>query len=241
MKPIFLIPCKKCNDLVKDKEQCKCGFVAIKNSKKSNFLVYFLLLPQVRRILHEHFDTVLKYIQREHDSNTITDIDDGLLYQKLKSKNPESRLLTLTMNLDETTIFKSCRSSLWPVQFVANFLPPSIRYLPENMIVSMLFYGSEKPDMNKLLFPIAKELDTNKELMTVLTSENEFLDFRVSILLVSCDLPAKAAVQNFVGKFYRYADTLLWPVRYCCRSDGLGFFASKLIALCDCFLSFFPF
>lgn len=176
----------------------------MKNSKKSNFLVYFPLLPQIRRILREHFEVIIDYLHRERVMDNISDVDDGLLYKKLSLENIDTELLTLTMNLDGANIFKSCRSSLWPVQFILNFLPPAMRYSPENMIVSVLYYGNEKPDMNKLIFPIAKEIETSQETFSVLTSENSFVHFQLNILLISCDLPAKAAVQNFIGHNGKY-------------------------------------
>lgn len=88
---------------------------------------------------------------------------------------------------------------MWPVQFYLNFLPPSIRYLPENIIVTTVFYGAKKPDVSKLLFPLAQELEANKYRMSLHTTEDEIVNFIINIVFISCDLPARAAVQNFVG------------------------------------------
>lgn len=198
VKPIFLIFCEKCSELVEDRKPCECGLIAKKNSKKNNFLVYFPLIPQVLRILRIHFKQIIDHIRREHVAGEISDIDDGKIYSDQNKKNSEILPLTLTMNLDGASIFKSSRGSLWPVQFYLNFLPPAIRYMPENMIVSILYYGVVKPDMNKLLYPIAREIEINKE-QSMLTSEGELLNFEIRISIVACDLPAKAAVQNFIG------------------------------------------
>lgn len=180
-----------------------------KTQKKNNFLVYFPLLPQILRILCKHFEQIINHLRRKHDADVISDIDDGQIYNSLH-KDPEKLLLALTMNLDGATIFKSSRGSLWPVQFYLNFLPPAIRYMPENIVVSVLYYGIEKPDMSKLLYPIAKEIEVNRE-QCLVTSESEFLNFQLSISIVACDLPAKAAVQNFIGHNGKFGCS------YCCH------------------------
>lgn len=198
-KPMYFLFCKLCDELVGEGQQCECGEVTKKNSKKNNFLVYFPLLPQIHNVLRENFEMIMEYLQRERASDSLSDIDDGKLYKKLYETNKVDEFLTLTMNIDGASIFKSVSGSMWPVQFYLNFLPPAIRYLAKNIIVTTIFYGNHKPDISKLIFPLAKELDNNQHQISVQTSDNLIVNFRLCILLISCDLPARAALQNFIG------------------------------------------
>lgn len=53
--------------------------------------------------------------------------------------------------------------------------------------------------MKNLLFPLAKEFEDYGDLISIHTSENEFVCFRICISMIACDLPAKNQLQNFVG------------------------------------------
>lgn len=198
-KPMFFLFCKSCDELVEEKKKCDCGVFTEKNSKKNNFLVYFRLMPQIRQILKKHFAIIIEYLRRERTANCLSDIDDGQLFQKSRAATENDELLTFTMNFDGATVFNSTHGSMWPVQFYLNFLPPALRYMPENIIVTTVFYGAKKPDVSKLVFPIVKELEANDYKISVHTSDDEIVCFGCSVQLFSCDLPARAAAQNFVG------------------------------------------
>lgn len=63
------------------------------------------------------------------------------------------------------------------------FFTPNIRYLPENIIVTTLYYGNKKP---LLLFPLAKELDgMNKRPISVCSSDDEITVFKTAISLIA--------------------------------------------------------
>lgn len=49
-----------------------------------------------------------------------------------------------------------------------------------------------------LLYPLAAELK-NSDMISVQTSQNEFMCFRISILLFSCDILARTAIANLIG------------------------------------------
>lgn len=203
-KPMFFVFCKACDELVEENEKCACGVFTQKKSKKNNFLVYFRLVPQIRRILKIHFGAIIEYLQRERTANCMSDIDDGQLFLKSRVPTEKDELLTLTMNFDGATIFNSTQGSLWPVQFYLNFLPPAIRFMPENIVVTTVYYGAKKPDISKLIFIIIKELEANDHKISVHTSDDEIVSFGLSVHLISCDLPARAAAQNFVGHNGKY-------------------------------------
>lgn len=82
-----------------------------------------------------------------------------------------------------------------------NFLPPNLRFRPENILVVTLYFGENKPNAYSLLYPLAKEIDTiQKNKITVYDSnENEFYEFIPSIIMASCDLPAKQMLLNIIA------------------------------------------
>lgn len=201
--PIYFVICNKCSELTEDGGKCQCGAITKKESKTDNFIVYFPLVPQICQILRKHFQVIMEYMNRQHCVDSISDVDDGKLFKNLSMKEP-SMLLTLTMNVDGANIFRSSHASLWPVQFYLNFLPPALRYLPENIVVTTFYYGQKKPDMTTLLLPTAKELDFYDESISIKTSANEILSFRLVVLIIACDLPARTAVQNFIGPNGKY-------------------------------------
>lgn len=81
---------------------------------------------------------------------------------------------------------------MWPIQLYLNFLPPHLRYKRENIIVSTLYYGNKKFDVNNALSLLSKEITTIRESKIAARIKNKFYKFIVEITLVSCDSPARA-------------------------------------------------
>lgn len=91
------------------------------------FVVFFCHL-----ILGREFQEDIKYrfLREKTSPHNIEDVYDGHLYKKLFENNgplsqPEN--LSLKFNTDGVSIFKSSGSSIWPVYFEINELPPSKR------------------------------------------------------------------------------------------------------------------
>lgn len=196
----FLIKCEECDDFVEHGVECgQCKRILRKDSKKNNFLVYMNSEPQIRLILNRHFKEIINHLNREHIDDVMCDIDDGRLYKELKKKYPHVKIISLTANIDGANVFRSSHDSLWPVQLVLNCLPPEIRYLPENIIVTTLFYGKKKPNMEELLYHLAAEIDYLSNKLITVYRENELWNFQPVFMICSCDLPARTQIQNFKG------------------------------------------
>lgn len=193
----ILVHCDTCDDLVLDKTTCNgCKRVMMKDSKKYNFIVHIHLEQQIRFLLNKYFDVIIAYLNRKHSNEDMTDIDDGNLFKKINASRPNVNLLSLTLNVDGANIQKSSQNSLWPVQFYLNALPPNIRFLHKNVIVTTLYYAKKKPNMTTLLYPVARELDfLNKEFISVYKNE-QFYHFLPALTICSCDIPARAELQN---------------------------------------------
>lgn len=200
----FLVICDKCDELNEDETECNCGQIVKVDSKKNNFSVHFDLAPQIYQILWKNFDVIIKYLNREHEEGVMCDIDDAKLYKKIREKNKHVHILPITMNLDGAQIFKSSNKSLWPVQLYLNFLPPSIRFLPNNIIVSTVYFGAKKPNMVNLLYSLATEFDAFNDKPMSVYKKDEFHNFLPIMIQCVCDLPARAEVQCFKGPTGKY-------------------------------------
>lgn len=74
-------------------------------------------------------------------TDEIRDIHDGIQFKRIRAKYPDFFILSLTVNTDGARIFRNTNKSMWPIQLYQNFLHPSVRYIPENIIVSAIHQG----------------------------------------------------------------------------------------------------
>lgn len=80
--------------------------------------------------------TIWSHLQKskEDNGNKLEDIYDGKEYRKHQHFVSQPGNITLTVNTDGVSIFKSANISLWPVWLAINELPPHVRYI--KLIVS---------------------------------------------------------------------------------------------------------
>lgn len=161
--------------------------------------MYFPIEKQILHLLDRHFNEIVEHLQREHTDGVISDIDDGEILKKLKKKYPHVHVLSLSLNTDGANVFKSSKGSLWPVQLYANFLPPKLRYLKQNIILSTIYYGKKKPDIMTLFYALASEFDKWNENVITVYKNNEFWNFKPNVSFGIFDLPAPSEVQAFKG------------------------------------------
>lgn len=151
------------------------------------------MVPQIKLVLNSKLETILCYLKREKKKNFIQDSDSGILFKSVAEKYPHKTVLSFTLNVDGAEIFRSSKNSLWPVQLYQNYLPPKIRYRPENILLVTLYYAKKKPNPFHLVSLFAKEID---ECDISIFDGNQFIDFVPVILTASCDIPARALLQN---------------------------------------------
>lgn len=198
----YLVMCS-CQNILKDGELCSnCNTRAKKNSKTNNFIVSIPLIPQIKLVLSTHYDKIIEYLNREHQNGVITDIDDGVAFQNIAAKFPNAKILGFTVNIDGAAMYRSSKGSLWITQLYQNYLPPNIRYRPENILIVSLYYGVKKPNVFHLLSLLAKELE-NCEISVF--NGNQIENFVPMIVTASCDLPARAMLQNMKGPVGRFS------------------------------------
>lgn len=132
--------------------------------------------------------------------HNIEDIYDSQLYKEqvengFLSENNKFNF-SLLWNTDGVPVFKSSKTSMWPIYFVINELPFKMRFKKENVLLGGIWYGS-KPQPNLMLEPFTITL---KKLWKGIQVEPHGLNAKVTskgiVLGATADLPAKA---DFMG------------------------------------------
>lgn len=96
-----------------------------------------------------------------NENSCYSDAYDGLILKKVLAqyKDTDVNILSLCINLDGANKFKSNVLSVWPIQLIQNYLPPSIRFIPNNIITTGLFYDKNKPDCYNYMMPLINEVN----------------------------------------------------------------------------------
>lgn len=190
----FYVKCAKCKELGLCDVQCaKCGNMLKKT--ETDYFIYIPIGPQIKKSLVDHFEEIIKYINRPRSGN-VTDIDEGKVQKELTAQNPDKKILSFTLNIDGGVISEKSSKSLWPVQLYQNYLPPIKRYLTENILLVGLYYDAKKPDPFELLFPLLQDFQQLYNGVQ-LVYDGIIYDFLPILLFCSCDLPARALIQHF--------------------------------------------
>ncbi|KAK3922577.1 Protein KINKY POLLEN [Frankliniella fusca] len=171
---------------------------------------YFLeisLEDQLQRLYKRKgiLESILSRFSREklHPQN-IEDIYDGQLYKEfvesgfLSEKNKFN--ISLTWNSDGVPVFKSMKTSMWPIFFVINELPFKMRFKTSNVLLGGIWYGT-KPSANMMLQPFVDSLTKLCRGIEVKPYDDpaESIIVQGILLAGTADLPAKA---DFMGLKY---------------------------------------
>lgn len=131
--------------------------------------------------------------------NNIEDVYDSSQYQKLYENGgplSEKNNISFTFNTDGVPIFKSSKTSIWPIFLMINELPYRMRKSKKYMILAGLWCGSTKPSMNTFLEPLSNTLSKLEKGVSITTDSQTTHVVRAFLFAVSCDLPARSAVLN---------------------------------------------
>jgi hypothetical protein len=147
------------------------------------------------------FQSVQKHFSSQQTQGIISDVYDGEICKSLAMSNvhcPNKIHVTAVLNTDGVSIFKSKNQSLWPVLLMLNELSFPLRRQPKNMILCGLWFAMEKPIMNLFMKPIVQELQQLETDGVHVISKELSVKVYLHVIAVSCDLPARALVQNFI-------------------------------------------
>lgn len=152
--------------------------------------------------LRQEFTDLLKRVggvlyrtlkQYYHNLGNYSDIIDGNMYRSSRRKlNMWWSDITVTFNTDGAPVFKSSKSSVWPLQISINDLPVQLWW--QNVKVAGLWFATEHPPMRLFLTAFVKEINSIDSV--VWRSGGEII--KSSVFAISCcvDAPARAAILN---------------------------------------------
>lgn len=183
----------KCDNCSKEYNERKL------KSEKKYFFYFPLKIQLIALINSEH------YLHFRKESDTESDIINGTLYRKLKSKNIiRKNDISIQWNTDGVQLFNSSSRSMWPILVTVNELPYRLR--KHNMMVTGLWFDSVKPVMNTFLKPFVEELIDLHEngFQSTTFIHNKPIQIHVHILVAPVDSIARSMIQcikQFNGKY----------------------------------------
>lgn len=215
---VYFVMCKTCRQYsqTSDKVGAKCSRCGI--TLKFTETNYFVSLPieqQIIKSVKENWASIQKYeLNKNSDPTMICDVHDGEILKTVyeKYQDSETNILSLTINVDGANKFKSNSKSVWPIQLIQNYLPPSIRFLPTNIIVTGLQYVPCKDDhmdelnVREFLLPLVNELNGYRKTNIQIELDKEVYSFKPIITHAAVDLPAKSKLAEMkqCGGYERY-------------------------------------
>lgn len=175
--------------------------------------IYINLEPQIKKEILRHWECIHN---PAHPSENITDVKDGLLYNR-KSTN----WLPMKLNSDGFQIYNSVSQSVWVILIQQDYLPPETRFLKENILTAGLYFG-KKPDMKKL--PLVNEAFDLFHNGVSVVKNGVTHHFYPNIISSSADLPAKYAMANMMQHNAYFACT------YCLQpGEAIQLSKSKMV------------
>lgn len=201
----YHIYCEKCQIYTgfdRNEKAKKCCQVCSKQLKMSetNYFIYLPVRSQIINTMNMYFNDIISYRDKMKLAGPMKDVHQGQIFKRIEKKmGSESMTLSLVINTDGAQLFNSSKFSVWPIQFYQNYLPPTERYLPKNIIVAGLYYGlSHRINLHEMLKPICEEFSAMKNGFPF---EYEGAQLSLLPVITHCvvDLPARAKIQCMVG------------------------------------------
>ncbi|XP_033748473.1 uncharacterized protein LOC117333331 [Pecten maximus] len=176
------------------------------NKNERSFFVEVSLIEQLKKLYAQSdFRKVIatQFERARQNFGKITDITDGEFYKTSSfSKHLSPNDLTFTWNTDGVPLFKSSKSSMWPLFLSINELPYKMRRNPENLLLIGLWIGPKKPEMMTFLQPFIDDfLQLENGIHIDITNDSGAhmpMTFRGFLLSGTADLPAKCTVHNMI-------------------------------------------
>jgi len=192
------IYCSNCGDyLCVDSGTCEqqkcnnCSFVA-QSKDLVNQGYFFKIFPLSEQLSDLFSKREIQYVVEHMDAMEHNTEGTGYAEARAGLKFPE--LITLTCNTDGVPVFSSSNASLWPVFFVINELPLTLRHA--NMMLCALWFGSGKPRLDVLFRPIVHSLQHLYDQGFSWVINGKQLITKVVLSVVSCDSVARPCLQN---------------------------------------------
>lgn len=196
--------CEVCTSPLDETEEEKlycpiCNKHLVKKQLKESgcFFVLFDMHHQIGQVVSKTKSTLHTNLTKlaNKGSAVMTDVSEGKARSTLEDMSVLGESdLTLTLNTDGSPLFKSSKTSVWPIQFLVNELPPAERF--ENCALAGIWFGSQHPDMTVYIGKFVEKLNSMKPLNWHHAGVQHHS--HAYGLCWSVDAPARAAVQNYV-------------------------------------------
>lgn len=142
---------------------CKICDTSVDTSNPSNICFFAYINPSsdiqdILKLYEKYYEYVIS--NRTHEKGHYRDIYDGKMYRdfvKTLSNTDKHQYVTALFNTDGAPVFESSTFSIWPIYIILNEIPPEVRM--KNVIVSGLFFGPKKPEMNLFLDVFVKNIN----------------------------------------------------------------------------------
>lgn len=200
-----------CKYSVENTEVKQCGNRKCLTDFSHRELPYFLHVPVINQIRsffsHAGFYVSLQRRFTKQTMGQLKDVYDGYLYQNMCKDNgqlSESENVSFLLNTDGAPVFKSSKFSIWPVFLSINEVDLKLRNLSENMILSGLWFGGDKPEMSTFLKPLLEEFKKFGKGIECFSPDRGTFICKGFLLGATADLPARALLCNslqFNGSF----------------------------------------
>lgn len=144
--------CQQCLGAIENQEICPNEFCRAPVKKESNYFLEIPVINQLSNLFSQEgfYESLQERFTRNVGDGVYEDIYDGKLYKSyLENDGPlnYSENISFTFNTDGASVFKSSNVSIWPIYLVINELPYTLRMMKENMILTALWFGNQKPSM----------------------------------------------------------------------------------------------
>lgn len=200
-KRFYYVFCSGCNELVLLDKKCpNCQRITKKT--KDNYYIYIPIEQQINYFLKKYLNEILDYIElTKENRNFMYDIHSASVYKSLNSNkcSEEDIILSLTICTDGAQMYRSSKGTFYPIFVKLNFLPPNIRFKRENILIVGLYYGKQKPDIDKIIFPLAEEIQKLTKSKIRVLYNGSLLEFIPIVMFCTCDLVARPMVMRMNG------------------------------------------
>ncbi|XP_074098714.1 uncharacterized protein LOC141527241 [Cotesia typhae] len=162
---------------------CNVDILLKTNKQSPKFFLYSPLSRQLQDFCVQHHEKLLYPVEREKKcSYAIEDIMDGKLYNLHRSTEDS---LSLNFSVDGTLLFKSSQTSITPVLWTINELPPQER--KQHITLASICLGQKKPDMNNYSTPFVEECQKLANEGVTYTFNGYVYNKKVRVLVGVCD------------------------------------------------------
>lgn len=209
IKYSLIVYCSACKTTREDRNsicecQRKCPNVSPK--KFDNYIYGFSLADSLQNLFSKNELNMRKPIEKKQRGQ-LRNITDGRIFRRIHNKCFPT--LSLIINYDDASCFKSEMFYVCPIAFALAELPPFLRNKRGNIYLSGLWVGRSKPDTDILWnYGFLKEFNTFSEgFLKLKCNTGTDILFSIKIFHVICDKPAKAKTFNHIAFNGKYGCT----------------------------------